>query len=131
MVRSSGRAHITEMPRTRSDTLDLFEYSPPATAPTRALMARGEHHLPALSDREIVALLGEVVQEVERRIGSKRGSPALSRALEETEAALRRLSRVNSRERRAARGAAAPLLHPAKHFGLSLTEVRKALAEVE
>ena len=142
-------AHILGMSRTPSDTLDLFAYNPPATART-APMEREGRHLPAMSDREVVALLGEVIRELERRAGAVRATPDLSRALEETQVALRRLSRGHPRRNNPAQGAARPLLHPAKrravraalvagvkprevakHFGLSLTEVRKALAEIE
>jgi hypothetical protein len=113
-------------------------------------MEREGRHLPAMSDREVVALLGEVIRELERRAGSVRATADLSRALEETQVALRRLSRGHPRRNNPAPGAARPLLHPAKrravraalvagvkprevakHFGLSLTEVRKALAEIE
>ena len=134
------------MPRTPSDTPDLFAYTPPAAAPTRALA----RNVPAMSDCELVALLGEVIQELERRVGSERATSDLSRAVEKTQVALRRLSHRRPSRRNPAPGTVPTLLHPAKrkavraalvagvkprevakHFGLSLAQVRKALAEVE
>ena len=138
------------MPRTPPETLDLFAYSPPAAAPTRAPVAREGRNLPTMSDRELVALLGEVIQELKRRVGSERASAELSRVLEETQADLRQVSPGRPTRRNFARAAGPTLLHPvkrkavraalvagvkprevAKHFGLSLAQVRKALAEVE
>ena len=113
-------------------------------------MPREGRRLSAMLGREVVALLGEVIHELEQRLQSARTTPDLSRALEETQVALRRLSRGRPSRRNPAPGAVRPLLHPAKrkavraalvagvkprevakHFGLSLAEVRKALAEVE
>jgi hypothetical protein len=65
--------------------------------------------VPAMSDRELVALLGEVIQELERRVGSERATSDLSRALEKTQVALRRLShRRPSRRNPRYRADAAP-----------------------
>jgi hypothetical protein len=133
-------------------TLDLFEVtltiptpsSEPAPAPTKPPA------LASLSDVQLAQQLGQVVEEVQRRLEKGRGRrPQLETAVQQARASLDRLaprrtsqasplrsakgfSPLQEGQRKAVRAALVAGVAPtqvAKHFGLSPATVRKVLDE--
>lgn len=133
-------------------TLDLFEYtltiptppSEPAPAPTKSPA------LASLSDAQLVQQLGQLLEEVQRRLEKGRGRrPELEAAARQASLSLKGLvpspatqdrpsrssktsSPLQEGQRKAVRAALLAGVAPtqvAKHFGLSLAAVRKALDE--
>jgi hypothetical protein len=135
-------------------TLDLFEVtltiptpsSQPAVAPLESLA------LASLSDAQLAKHLGQLVDELQRRMETGRGSrPELKAAVRNASVFLERLSPRPSKprgqssrpgktsstlqegQRKAVRAALLAGVAPtqvAKHFGLSLATIRQVLAEV-
>lgn len=144
------------MPRSPSapKTLDLFEYSPStpplaAKIPTQKVRQPGLHEL---SDRALLTLLRDLVGELDRRAQMEPGSMRqdFERSVADALSGLEKLSPKPRRGRAPSKGINSSRLHPAKlkavrtacaagvapgqvakHFGLSLAEVRKALSESE
>jgi hypothetical protein len=135
-------------------TLDLFEVtltiptpsSQPAVAPLESLA------LASLSDAQLAKHLGQLVDELQRRMETGRGSrPELKAAVRNASVFLERLSPRPSKprgqssrpgktsstlqegQRKAVRAALLAGVAPtqvAKHFGLPLATIRQVLAEV-
>jgi DNA-directed RNA polymerase specialized sigma24 family protein len=142
--------HILVMPRSSSpDTLDLFDLHPTAPDPAfrQAPSTGNEVPLSDLSDRALARLLGNVMSELERRAGQGQSDPELAQALPSAQSVLERLTGVPKRPGRPACDTGSPPLQPAvrkavlaalvagvkpvqvaKHFGLSVPEVRRVLA---
>jgi hypothetical protein len=137
-----------------SKTLDLFDYSPPTTASTPKLVTAKvrQPSLPELSNRALLALLQDLVRELEHRVGAEAGPMRheFEHGILDALSRLEKLSPKPQRRRAPPTAATKSPLHPAKqkavraalaagvapgqvakHFGLSLAEVRKALAEPE
>jgi hypothetical protein len=135
-------------------TLDLFEVtltiptpsSEPAPVPTKPPA------LASLSDVQLAQQLGQLVEEVQRRLEKGRGRrPQLETAVQQARAFLDRLaprrtsqarpsksakvsSPLQEGQRKAVRAAVLAGVAPtqvAKHFGLALAAVRKVLQETE
>ena len=128
-------------------TLDLFEYtltvptpsSVPAVAPAKPPA------LASLSDAQLAQQLGQLLEEVQRRMEKGRGSrPELEVAVRNASAFLERhnphpskrrsksSSALQEGQRKAVRAALLAGVAPgqvAKHFGLPLAAVRKVLEE--
>ena len=141
------------MPRNGSSprTLDLFEYT--LTIPTPASEAAVPARPPALaswSDAQLAQHLGQLVEEMQRRMGEGRGSGSeLAAAVKQARLSFDRLvprpakharpsrssktpSVLQEGQRKAVRAALLAGVAPtqvAKHFGLSLAVVRKVLAD--
>jgi hypothetical protein len=135
-------------------TLDLFEVT--LTIPTpRSEPALASAELPglaALSDAQLAKHLGQLVDELQRRMETGRGSrPELKAAVRNASVFLERLSPRPSKprgqssrpgktsstlqegQRKAVRAALLAGVAPsqvAKHFGLPLATIRQVLAEV-
>jgi hypothetical protein len=137
-----------------SKTLDLFDYSPPTTASTPKLVITKvrQPSLPELSNRALLALLRDLVWELEHRVRTEAGPvrQEFEHGILDALSRLEKLSPKPQRRRAPPKAATKSPLHPAKqkavraalaagvapgqvakHFGLSLAEVRKALAEPE
>jgi hypothetical protein len=137
-----------------SKTLDLFDYSPPTTAPPPKLVTTKVRQpcLPEPSSRALLALLRDLVRELEHRVQTEAGPvrQEFERGILDAPSRLEKLSPKPQRRRARPKAATKSPLHPgkqkavraalaagvapgqvAKHFGLSLIEVRKALAEPE
>jgi hypothetical protein len=131
------------MPPKRSlpRTLDLFEDT--LTIPTPPALAR-------VSDAHLAQHLGQLLEEVQRRLAQGRGSrPELEAAMRQASLSLKRLvpdstrqdrpsrsvktsSRLQEGQCKAVRAALLAGVAPAqvaKHFGLSLAAVRKVLED--
>jgi hypothetical protein len=131
-------------------TPDLFEYT--ITVPTlpsqRAASLTKPPALASLSDAELAQRLGQIIEEVQRRLERKGKWPELEAAVQQARLPLDRLgprpakhirsySRTTSSvllegQRNAVRAALLAGVAPtqvAKHFGLPLTTVRKVLEE--
>lgn len=144
------------MPRSPSSpkTLNLFEYSPPAPPPAAKLPTPKvrQTSLHELSERALLTLLRDLVGELDRRVRAEPGSMRqdFERSVADALSGLEKLAPKPRRQRAPSKGITASRLHPAKlkavrtacaagvapgqvakHFGLSLAEVRKALAESE
>jgi DNA-directed RNA polymerase specialized sigma24 family protein len=132
--------------------LDLFEVTltipTPASEPAPASAKPSE--LASLSDAQLAKHLGQLQQEVQRRMKTGRGSrPELEAAMKQASASLKRLvpdaakqgkssrarktsSGLQEGQRKAVRAALLAGVAPgqvARHFGLSLAAVRKVLDE--
>src|SRR4051812_26165563 len=141
------------MPRSSSpETLDLFDPRPKAPDPAFRPSPRTRHDVPLsdLSDRSLASLLGDVLSEPRRRAGQGQNHPDLAQALGCAQSILEKLTEVPRPTGRPARDSGSPPLQPAKrkavraaliagvkpgqvakHFGLSLPEVRRMLAETD
>ena len=147
--------HIKLMPYKGSSprTLDLFEVT--LTVPTPrsgpASASAGRRELASVSDAQLAKHLGELMDELQRRMGAGRGSvPELKAAVRNASEFLERHSphpskqRIKSSrsgktspalqegQRKAVRAALLAGVAPAqvaKHFGLPLAAVRKVLDE--
>lgn len=134
-------------------TLDLFEYTltvpTPRSEPAPASTELWE--LASLSDAQLAKHLGQLMNELQRRMEAGRGSrPELKTAVRHASEFLERhrphpskqrgkssrsgktSSALQEGQRKAVRAALAAGVAPtqvAKHFGLSLATVRKVLAE--
>jgi hypothetical protein len=142
------------MPPKRSSprTLDLFGRTVTApTPPSEPASASAEpSELASLSDARLAKRLGQVMEEMRRRMETGRGNrPELEAAVRHASLSLKRLvpsptqqdrpSRVSKTssalqegQRKAVRAALTAGVAPnqiAKHFGLSLAAVRKVLEE--
>lgn len=135
------------MPR----TLDLFEYTITVPMPSSDLASvqREPSELASLSDAQLAQQLGQVVEEVQRRMEKGR-RPELEAAVQQARLSLeqlvprptrptkpRRSSKTSSTlqegQRKAVRAALLAGVAPtqvAKHFGLPLATIRQVLAEV-
>jgi hypothetical protein len=135
-------------------TLDLFEVTltiPTPSAEPAAVLANPPR-LVSLSDAQLAQQLGQLVDEMQRRLEKSRGShPELEAAAGQARASLDRLaprpakqtklsrsgknsSPLQEGQRKAVRAALLAGVAPtqvAKHFGLSLAAIRKVLNEVE
>ena len=153
----STNTYIRSMPRSASSsaTPDLFDHMPSMPQRTQRALPKAVAPLPdvgSLSDARLARLLVEAASEVQRRKVSKVGRqsrPELDQALQEAEGILRATMPKRSGRRGGARTAdAAPALQEgkrkairtalqagvapgqvARHFGLSLAAVRKALTD--
>jgi DNA-directed RNA polymerase specialized sigma24 family protein len=133
-------------------TLDLFEVTltipTPSFEPTR--VSAKPPALASVSDAELAQQLGQLVEEVQRRLAKGRDKRrTLETAMQEARASLERLAPspathtkpvrsakasppLQAGQRKAVRAALLAGVAPtqvAKHFGLSLAAVRKVLAE--
>ncbi|WP_036350323.1 hypothetical protein [Microvirga sp. BSC39] len=141
------------MPHKRSSprTPDLFEVTLTIPTPLSEPAPAKPAALASLSDAQLAQQLGQVLEEVQRRMEEGRGSrPELKAAIRNASVTLERLSpqplkqRVKSSrsgksssplqegQRKAVRAALLAGVAPsqvAKHFGLPLAAVRKALEE--
>jgi hypothetical protein len=134
--------------------LDLFEVTltipTPASEPAPASAKPSE--LASLSDAQLAKHLGQLLQEVQRRMKTGRGSrPELEAAMKQASASFDRLvprptkqdmrrgpgksfpTTLQEGQRKAVRAALVAGVAPtqvARHFGLPLAAVRKVLAEV-
>ncbi len=132
-------------------TLDLFEYT--LTIPTPSSgpgpVAAMPPALAGLSDAQLAQNLGQLVEEVRRRLEGKGKRPELEAAVQQARSSLDRLvprpakritpSRsahptltLQEGQRKAVRAALVAGVAPAqvaKHFGLSMAAVRKVLGE--
>ncbi|WP_246498936.1 hypothetical protein [Microvirga soli] len=148
-----ANAHISCMPHKGSSprTPDLFEVTLTIPTPSAEPAPAEAAALASLSDAQLAQQLGQVLEEVQRRMEEGRGSrPELMAAIRNTSVALERLSPQPSRQRvkpsrsgkssstlqegqrkavRAALLAGVAPTQVAKHFGLPLAAVRKALEE--
>ena len=140
-------SHKAPSPR----TLDLFEVTltipTPSSEPTP--VAARPPSLTTLSDAQLAQQLGQVVEEVQRRLGREGKRPELGAAVQQAISSLERLGQKPAKQnkptgpskaalilqegqRKAVRAALVAGVAPAqvaKHFGLSLAAVRKALEE--
>jgi len=132
-------------------TLDLFEVTLtiPTPASEPAPVAVKSPAPASLSDTQLAQQLGQVVEEVQRRLERKGKWPGLRAAVQQARASLDRLGpkpakrnkptgsskavrTLQEGQRKAVRAALLAGVPPpqvAKHFGLSLATVRKVLAE--
>ncbi len=139
-------SHKASSPR----TLDLFEYTLtiPTPSPEPTPVAVKPPTLAGLSDAQLAQQLGQLVEEVQRRLERKGKWPELEAAVQQARLPLDRLgprpakhirsySRTTSSvllegQRNAVRAALLAGVAPtqvAKHFGLPLTTERKVLEE--
>jgi DNA-directed RNA polymerase specialized sigma24 family protein len=141
------------MPLKRSlpRTLDLFEYTLTIpTPPSEPAVSAKPPALAKLSDVQLAQQLGQLLEEMQRRLGNGTGQrPVLEAAARQASGSLKglvpsptkrdRLSRTSKAlsslqegQRKAVCAALLAGVAPsqvAKHFGLSLAVVRKVLAE--
>jgi hypothetical protein len=142
--------HKRSLPR----TLDLLEYTITVPTPSSDLASvqREPSELASLSDAQLAKHLGQLVDELQRRMETGRGSrPELKAAVRNASVFLERLSPRPSKprgqssrpgktsstlqegQRKAVRAALLAGVAPsqvAKHFGLPLATIRQVLAEV-
>jgi hypothetical protein len=141
-------SHKASSPR----TLDLFEVTLtiPTPSPEPTPIAVRPTALASLSNAQLAQQLGQVVEEVQRRLEKERGRrPELEAAVQQARLSLDRLgprparharssssgktsSVLQEGQRKAVRAALLAGVAPAqiaKHFGLSLVAVRKVLEE--
>jgi DNA-directed RNA polymerase specialized sigma24 family protein len=135
-------------------TLDLFEYTITVPAPSSDLASvqREPSELASLSDAQLAKHLGQLVDELQRRMEAGWGSrPELKAAVRNASVLLERLSPRPSKprgqssrpgkasstlqegQRKAVRAVLLAGVAPsqvAKHFGLPLATIRQVLAEV-
>jgi len=142
-------SHKASSPR----ALDLFEVTltipTPSSEPTP--VAARPPLLTTLSDAQLAQQLGQVVEEVQRRLANGRERrPELGAAVQQARSSLERLGQKPAKQnkptgpskaalilqegqRKAVRAALLAGVAPtqvAKHFGLPLATIRKVLAEV-
>ncbi|QRM34412.1 hypothetical protein [Microvirga sp. VF16] len=131
-------------------TLDLFEYTLTVPTPSELAVSAKPPALASLSDVQLAQQLGQLLEEVQRRMGKGRGTGSeLEAAVKQACESLQRLvlssprqdrpsrssktsSVLQEGQRKAVRAALAAGVAPtqvAKHFGLSLASVRKVLEE--
>jgi DNA invertase Pin-like site-specific DNA recombinase len=139
-------SHKASSPR----TLDLFEYTLtiPTPSPEPTPVAVRPPTLSGLSDAQLAQQLGQLVEEVQRRLERKGKRPELEAAVQQAKS-LERLGPRPARQTRSSRSAKPALTlqegqrnavraalvagvapaQVARHFGLSLATIRKVLAE--
>jgi hypothetical protein len=139
-------SHKASSPR----TLDLFEYTLtiPTPSPEPTPVAVRPPTLSGLSDAQLAQQLGQLVEEVQRRLERKGKRPELEAAVQQAKS-LERLGPRPARQTRSSRSAKPALIlqegqrnavraalvagvapaQVARHFGLSLATIRKVLAE--
>jgi hypothetical protein len=140
-------SHKASSPR----TLDLFEYTLtiPTPSPEPTPVAVRPPALSGLSDAQLAQQLGQLVEEVQRRLERKGKRPELEAAVQQAKSSLERLGPGPARQTRSSRSAKPALTlqegqrkavraalvagvapaQVARHFGLSLATIRKVLAE--
>jgi hypothetical protein len=140
-------SHKASSPR----TLDLFEYTLtiPTPSPEPTPVAVKPPTLAGLSDAQLAQQLGQLVEEVQRRLERKGKRPELEAAVQEARSSLDWLGPRPTRQTRSSRSAKPALTlqegqrkavraalvagvapaQVARHFGLSLATIRKVLAE--
>jgi hypothetical protein len=139
-------SHKASSPR----TLDLFEYTLtiPTPSPEPTPVAVRPPTLSGLSDAQLAQQLGQLVEEVQRRLERKGKRPELEAAVQQAKS-LERLGPRPARQTRSSRSAKPALTlqegqrnavraalvagvapaQVARHFGLPLATIRKVLAE--
>jgi hypothetical protein len=139
-------SHKASSPR----TLDLFEYTLtiPTPSPEPTPVAVRPPTLAGLSDAQLAQQLGQLVEEVQRRLERKGKRPELEAAVQQAKS-LERLGPRPARQTRSSRSAKPALTlqegqrnavraalmagvapaQVARHFGLPLATIRKVLAE--
>jgi hypothetical protein len=139
-------SHKASSPR----TLDLFEYTLtiPTPSPEPTPVAVRPPTLAGLSDAQLAQQLGQLVEEVQRRLERKGKRPELEAAVQQAKS-LERLGPRPARQTRSSRSAKPALTlqegqrnavraalvagvapaQVARHFGLSLAIIRKVLAQ--
>jgi hypothetical protein len=139
-------SHKASSPR----TLDLFEYTLtiPTPSPEPTPVAVRPPALSGLSDAQLAQQLGQLVEEVQRRLERKGKRPELEAAVQQAKS-LERLGPRPARQTRSSRSAKPALTlqegqrnavraalmagvapaQVARHFGLPLATIRKVLAE--
>jgi hypothetical protein len=139
-------SHKASSPR----TLDLFKYTLtiPTPSPEPTPVAVRPPTLSGLSDAQLAQQLGQLVEEVQRRLERKGKRPELEAAVQQAKS-LERLGPRPARQTRSSRSAKPALTlqegqrnavraalmagvapaQVARHFGLPLATIRKVLAE--
>jgi hypothetical protein len=139
-------SHKASSPR----TLDLFEYTLtiPTPSPEPTPVAVRPPTLASVSDAQLAQQLGQLVEEVQRRLERKGKRPELEAAVQQAKS-LERLGPRPARQTRSSRSAKPALTlqegqrnavraalmagvapaQVARHFGLPLATIRKVLAE--